>query len=760
MLAGAVEQFRPGEKRCRRDKHQCICDRLMSESRTAAAFGINLPVYHSFSYGLDSDCQARIGQRYRLPFGNDFKIGILVELGAATAPEQTLKSVGEAIDNEATLSPHLIELATWLADYYCQPIGEVLFQFLPRYLRGRQPLKSVALESWTASPTADVDLEQLQRRAPRQYELLIHLRQHATGLTPGELRAIHPQWRTPMRTLHQRGLVTCTLCDPVSLQALDRDQPPELSQEQAGVVEGMSAELDGFHVHLLQGITGSGKTEVYLAAMQTVIERGGQVLYLVPEIGLTPQLFNRVQRRLGAVVVASHSAQTDYQRFQAWEQFRRGAAAVMLGTRSALLSDAPRLQLIVVDEEHDASYRQQDGVRYHARDVAIKRAQMLDLPVVLGSATPSTETLFNLARPHYRHHRLTRRPGTAQPPHLQLIDSSRVEMDHGCTPQLLQAIQQEVQRGGQVLLFLNRRGYAPVVMCHACGWQSVCHQCDARLTLHQSMQRLICHHCGYSEIVPDTCPQCGNADIHHHGVGTEKLQHFMQRRFESTPVVRIDRDSVSDARQMERLLQPVQAGEPCILIGTQMLAKGHDYPNITLAGIIDVDQALYSGFYRASERLAQIVVQVAGRTGRAERSGRALLQTAFPDHPLMQGLLQQDYEQLVDLIMQERRLVGFPPYLRAITITADAVTLDAAMQRLQTLRSVLVDAGIGADVQVIGPIPALMTRRVGRYRAQFSLLAADMRKLRRALSLLLPGIQGASGGKRVKLVVEVDPIDL
>jgi primosomal protein N' (replication factor Y) len=725
-----------------------------------ASFAINLPVFHLFDYLLEVDEPVDPGRRFLLPFAQGEKTGILLQTRDCAESDRKLKPAGKSLDATAPLSAELLELGRWLAEYYCQPVGEVIFHLLPRYLRGDSELRRVTLQSWKATADAAAACLALERRAPKQFALLDHLLQHPAGLPPNELSAFDATWRKPMRGLQSRGLVEVVEFDPVQLDRVQPDPAPTLTGEQAAALEQIEGRDPGFRVELLQGVTGSGKTEIYLALMQSAIERDEQVIYLVPEIGLTPQLLQRVRDRLGAVVVATHSAQTDFQRYQAWEQFRRGAARIMLGTRSALFSEALNLGLLIIDEEHDASYRQQDGVRYHARDVAIKRAQAQNIPVILGSATPSTETLSNLDRAHFHRLWLRQRPGNTPMPKIHAIDSSRVELDHGCAPQLLHAIERHLEQGGQVLLFLNRRGFAPVVMCHQCGWQAECHQCDARMTLHQSINRLICHHCGYAQIPPAACPKCAETAIRHHGVGTEQLQQFIQARFASVPVIRIDRDSVGSAAQMEHMLQPVRSGEPCILVGTQMLAKGHDYPHITLVGILDVDQALFSGFYRASERLAQTVLQVAGRAGRAHKPGVALLQTAFPQHPLMQHILGLDYDPVIRWVLDERRQVGFPPFVRAVTLVVDERSLEQALGVLDSLRQVLDELPSDSTVRVAGPIPALMTRRVGRYRAQLTLFSGSLSRLRARLKQLLPHIQRAARNRYTRVVVEVDPQDL
>jgi primosomal protein N' (replication factor Y) len=385
---------------------------------------------------------------------------------------------------------------------------------------------------------------------------------------------------------------------------------------------------------------------------------------------------------------------------------------------------------------------------------------MLDIPILLGSATPSLETLYNLSRSHYRHYQLQQRVNRSLPPAIELIDCSQLPLTAGCSAQLLQAIRDHLAAQGQILLYLNRRGFAPVVMCHDCGWQASCYQCDARMTLHQSLNQLICHHCGHRLAMPRKCPDCGQQDLKHYGIGTEQLEEFLQQQFAGIEVIRIDRDSVSSSQHIEHKMQPLLEGKPCILVGTQMLAKGHDYPHITLVGILDGDQALYSSFYRAGERLVQTVLQVSGRAGRAHKQGQALLQTAFPSHPLMQGLTHLSYQELVQPMLDERRLIGFPPFVRVVSFQVDAVSLDLALEKLQQVKQILLEQQSTAEIRLVGPIPALMTRRVGRYRAQLSIMADNFQLIRKVLQRTLPQIQALRNSHQSRLSIEVDPIDL
>jgi primosomal protein N' (replication factor Y) len=432
----------------------------------------------------------------------------------------------------------------------------------------------------------------------------------------------------------------------------------------------------------------------------------------------------------------------------------------MLGTRSSLFSQCERLGLIVIDEEHDHSYRQEDGIRYHARDVAIKRAQMLDIPILLGSATPSLESIRNCSRDTYFRYRLDSRPTRYPPPVPRLVDVRNSRFESGCSRQTLERIESQLEKGGQVLIYLNRRGYAPVVMCHECGWQALCRHCDSRLTLHQSVQSLLCHHCGFSQAVPETCPECANTEVRHYGIGTEQLEQGLARRYADIPVLRIDRDAVTSREALRSRLRQLQRGEPCILIGTQMIAKGHDYPAITLSVVLDADQALFSASYRASERLLQTLFQVAGRSGRGDRQGEAILQTRFPQHPLMQALQRQSYREIAETLLRERQALGFPPYARVVMFRADAVELDAALDRLAEIRNLLSAAAGFDELTCVGPMPALMTRSIGRYRAQLCLLSADFQALRSVLGQAMPGVEQLPASARCSWSIDVDAYDL
>ena len=728
-------------------------------SKRFASFAISVPLHRVFDYQLDTDKPAAPGTRYRLPFANRVKTGILLTAGdSSDYAADKIKSVQEPIDQQPVLDTHILALARWMSDYYLQPLGEVVFQCLPAYLRGQRPHQPTRVKIWRLVEDKEESIAQLQRRSPRQYELCQALRAQPDGLTAVELKAINSNWHAVIKALQTRELVNWEW----------RDQPttpptpvlPELTPEQDEILQAIEPQLDHFAVHLLDGITGSGKTEIYLRLIATRLDAGYQVIYLVPEIGLTNQLIERIAGRFGDCFAISHSGLTELQRYRAWDRFRRGEAGIMLGTRSSLFSQCDRLGLIVIDEEHDHSYRQEDGIRYHARDVAIKRAQMLNIPILLGSATPSLESISNCEREHYHRYRLDQRATRFPPPPIQLQDIRGGHLEAGCSAQTLARIEQHLGDRGQVLIYLNRRGFAPVVMCHDCGWQALCQNCDSRLTLHQSVNSLLCHHCGYSRDLPHRCPECENPDIKHYGIGTEQLEQGLAQRFSQVPVLRIDRDAIDSRDALKSRLQQLQTGEPCILVGTQMIAKGHDYPAITLSIIMDADQALFSASYRASERLAQTLFQVSGRAGRGDRAGEAIVQTRFADHPLMQSLKRVEYRDLVDDMLAERRMLGLPPYARVVMFRADAVELKTALEKLDAVRNILCALPGYTGLNCIGPMPALMTRRIGRYRAQLALVGEDRAALRGLLQRAMPKLGELPNTAQVSWNIDVDAFDL
>ncbi|MBK1720349.1 primosomal protein N' [Thiocystis violacea] len=728
---------------------------------------VDAPLAETFDYlapsGLSRE-SLRPGLRLLVPFGRGRRVGILIEIRDQSDQDPArLKRVEAVLDPRPLLTPADLDLLLWAAAYYHQPIGEVLFSALPARLRSPEPLLDEQRPGLQATPEGlALDLEQL-KRAHKQRDLLTLLREAPEGLALTELAARLGDCRGPIRALRDGGLIgdcrIAPLVDPAAMAATSASPGPDPNPEQRQAIESVSAALGGFRAFLLDGVTGSGKTEVYIQLIATVIARGGQALVVVPEIGLTPQLRERFRQRLPGPMAVLHSALGAGERERNWHSAARGEARLVLGTRSAMFAPLPRLGLVVVDEEHDPSLKQQEGFRYSARDLAVRRAQLAGCPVVLGSATPSLETLNNARTGRYTWLRLTRRAGRAEPPLIALLDIRDQPLQAGLSPVLREHMRAEIAAGNQILLFLNRRGYAPLLTCHACGWVGDCPHCDARLTLHLGQRRLWCHHCGWSRALPTRCPECQSHDLRMLGRGTERLEEDLKPLFPSASIARVDRDSTRRKGELARLFEAVRQGEIQILLGTQMLAKGHDFPGVTLVGILELDQSLHASDFRAAERTAQLIVQVAGRAGRAERPGRVVLQTRHPEHPLLQSLLRDGYAGFATAALAEREEAELPPYAYLALVRAEAPGEGDA---LAFLREAL---GLGESIgepriQLLGPVPAPMERRAGRYRAQLLVQCAERPRLQRFLSRWTLAIRGLPRRGGLRWSLDVDPQDM
>ncbi|KAA6185389.1 primosomal protein N' [Thiohalocapsa marina] len=721
------------------------------------------------------------GMRVLVPFGRGRRVGMITSVAATSAlPPDRLKRIDALLDRTPLLTDGDLRFVLWAARYYqCSP-AEALFSAIPARLRRPEPVLDPAAPGWRATAAgATLAMADLQR-APRQRDALGLLRSQPAGLEDGMLRQRLGDCSAALRALASKGLVArCRIAadagngpsasapnaehpPPKSAQASDQapnqDTGPELNTEQQQAVD-IIAQQSGFGCFLLDGVTGSGKTEVYLRLIEGALAQGRQVLVLVPEIGLTPQLRERFARRIAAPMAVLHSALGERERELAWQQAASGRARLVLGTRSAIFTPMPALGLLIVDEEHDASLKQQDGFRYSARDLAVRRGQLADSPVVLGSATPSLETLFNAREGRYRRLALTRRAGQAADPDIRLVDIRGQYLETGLSHALLTHMDQQIEAGNQVLLFLNRRGFSPVLTCHDCGWVSECNHCDARMTLHRGRDQLLCHHCGLTQPRPLRCPCCESPDLRPLGQGTERVEDTLRKRFAGVPLARIDRDSTRRKGELERLLAAAQRGDYRILLGTQMLAKGHHLPAITLVGIMDIDFGLYGTDFRAAERMAQLLIQVAGRAGRADRPGTVLVQTRHPQHPMLERLLRQGYGSFAEAALAERAAAALPPFSHQALLRADSPKAQAA---LEFLRQVLVTARPLAppSVEFWGPAPAQMERRAGRVRAQLLLQAPRRSQLQGLLATLLPRLRALPAPRHVRWSIDVDPKDL
>jgi primosomal protein N' (replication factor Y) (superfamily II helicase) len=716
------------------------------------------PLYQTFDYlapdGWDT-ATLRPGMRLRVPFGHGERCGLLLETADCALIETPLRYATAVLDTVPLLAPEDLALGRWAARYYGTPLGEVLLGTLPRRLRDGVPLP--APQGWQLTPVGFTVGDAQLRRAPRQHEIVEILRAHPGGV---RLEAQQGGQSTTLRALAAKGWVQrCTVPAPSWAIAVATPLEHTLNAAQASALEALEAGLDGFHAYLLEGVTGSGKTEVYLRLLERALTLGRQALILVPEIALVSQLLRRMQRRSSVPIALLHSGLAEGERERAWLRARSGEARVVLGTRSAVFAPLPELGLIVVDEEHDSSYKQQEGFRYSARDLALVRARQRGCTVLLGSATPALETLRNVARGRYLHLGLPTRAGGAVPPRLALLNIRSVRLQAGLSPQLLDLMEERLGAGNQVLLFLNRRGYAPVLTCHDCGWVSGCRHCDARMTLHKAEQRLWCHHCGLQIAAPTRCPECASANLLGLGQGTEQLEEFLQERFPAYSLVRIDRDATRRSGALERGLAEIRSGAHRILLGTQMLAKGHHFPEVTLVGILDADQGLYSLNYRGSERMAQLLIQVAGRAGRAQKPGQVVIQTRHPDHPLLRVLIRHGYGAFARLALLEREQAELPPFSFQALLRAEAIDPQAPLAFLATavaLAHNLDDQG----VEFWGPVPAPMGRLGGRTRAQLLLQSQHRDRLQALLGVWLPQLASLKGRGRIRWSIDVDPQEM
>lgn len=721
------------------------------------------PLRRLFDYlppaGAASNCIP--GQRYLVPFGRSKQVGVLVALADhSEVPAERLKPALRQLDAEPLFDEPLMGLLRWACDYYHHPPGEVFTTALPVLLRQEREAQVRGLEVWRLSAAGRALSPEQFRRAPRQLALFHLLEEYEEGVDAARLDADTDGWRPAMKRLVEQGWVEIEerpcLAPPPQETA---ETPPPLNVTQQQAVAAIVEHLDGFQPLLLEGVTGSGKTEVYLQAIAQVLAAGRQVLVLVPEIGLTPQLLERFRRRFPLPIALLHSGLNDTERLCAWAMAREGRAPIVIGTRSAVFAPLPNPGLIIVDEEHDPSFKQQDGFRYSGRDAAVVRAQRHHIPIVLGTATPSLESLHNALQGRYRHLALPERAGSAVHPAIHLLDVRQQRMEEGISEPLQKTMQRHLDAGGQVLLFLNRRGYAPTLLCHDCGWVSHCQRCDAHMTYYARSGRLRCHHCGAERPVPPQCPDCGSLDLRPVGQGTERIEQTLRKLFPEIGVVRIDRDSTRRKGAMDALLAEVHAGTGRILIGTQMLAKGHHFPNVTLVGILDADQGLFSVDFRAGERMAQLIVQVAGRAGRADKPGTVLIQTHVPDHPLLRLLVEQDYAHFARAALKEREEAQMPPFSHLALLRAEAVDRHAPMAFLEEARQAAAQLP-HEGIWLLGPVPAPMERRAGRSRAQLLLQAENRQVLHRLLNQWAASLEGIKSGRKVRWSLDVDPVEL
>ena len=709
------------------------------------------------------DCTTlKPGVRLRVPFGNRQLVGLLIEVSDHSEfPEHKLKAALELLDQIPPLPQHLFDLARWAASYYQHPIGDALAQALPVMLRKGNACEYLHEHLWRACE--GVVPEDAGSRAKKQQALLALLIKHPHGISNDAIRA--EGYKTEyLRPLEEKGLAERFIHHPHRANAertkdLLHEAPLTLNEQQQGALDEIN-DSTGFAPILLEGITGSGKTEIYLQAIERQLGMGKQALVLVPEIGLTPQTVTRFKQRFNVPVVALHSNMTDRQRLDAWLDAREGEARIIIGTRSAIFTPMKDPGIIIVDEEHDPSFKQQDGYRYSARDLAVFRAQKEDVAVVLGSATPSLETLHNAQQGRYQWMRVTQRAGNAKAPTFELLDTRNIPLQAGLSTPLVQRIRHTLEQGTQVLVFINRRGFSPALSCHDCGWIADCNRCDAHMTLHRSPPHLHCHHCDKQTPIPARCGNCGSDQLKPVGAGTERTEDTLQKLFPDVPVLRIDRDTTQRKDAMAQMMQQIHTGEPCILVGTQMLAKGHHFPKVTLVAILNADSGLFSADFRGMERTAQLILQVAGRAGRANHPGTVIMQTHHADHPTLQHLVQVGYYAFAQQELIQRQQAQLPPFTHYALVRAEANGNGRAEAFLRAIREQLEsDILLPAGVRWLGPFPSPMEKRAGMHRAQLLVQGDNRRHLHQLLDSLTYYLELSKEARQVRWSIDVDPVD-
>ncbi|GAB4118014.1 MAG: primosomal protein N' [Sideroxydans sp.] len=715
---------------------------------------LDVPVSTLFDYRASDGLQLEIGARVVVPFGRKEVIGIAMERTAQSElAAARIKPVLRVLHDVPPLPQELLALLRFCSDYYHYPLGMVVLSALPARLRDVVPFTPKQVLTYRLSEAgAALDLATLPKRRVVQRRILQALQR--CPLTGSQLRELSASAPAALKGLLEAGWVEAGT-PPRTTH--DFENAHRLTDEQQQAVD-VVARQHGYGCFLLHGITGSGKTEVYVHLMHEMLQRGGQVLLLVPEINLTPQLEHYFRSRFPDVeLVSLHSGLAEGERAQNWLKAQSGQARIVLGTRLAVFTPLPQLSLILVDEEHDASFKQQDGLRYSARDVAIFRASQRGVPIVLGSATPSLESWYNAQSGRYRLLQLTQRavqPATL--PVVRCLDITQLPLQEGLSEPLLAAIETRLQRKEQSLIFLNRRGYAPVLMCTACGWLSECKHCAGKLVLHLKDRSLRCHHCGFQQRVPQACPNCGDADLKPVGLGTQRMEEALQARFPAARILRVDRDSTRNKGAWNAMRKQIHDGDADILIGTQMLAKGHDFPNLTLVGVVSPDSALYSADFRASEKLFAQLAQVGGRAGRADKAGEVIVQTAFPNHPLFQALRAHDFASWAQTLLNERKMAGFPPFVHQALLSAEAKEESATYEFLQRARGRAL--ALNLPVEIYGVVPAAMPKRANHFRAQLLVQSGQRKSLQEFLRAWKPELDEIPAPK-VRWALDIDPLE-
>ncbi len=723
---------------------------------TIVRVALDVPLPTLFDYTVDEAVVA--GQRVIVPFGRRQLTGVvMVCADSSLLAADKIKPVVQVLHDSAPISAHLLDLLRFCSDYYHYPIGQTVLPALPARLRSDKPITLKAVLHYRLIKGTVDFVPKRKALALRIMEML-----HQQTCSLAQLKILSAAVGVQLKWLETEGFIEQFV--PAAIQLAVHTMPVlphtfanahQLTHEQQMVVDSVTG-ASGFNCFLLHGITGSGKTEVYVHLMDFILQQGGQVLLLVPEINLTPQLEQYFLSRFpDALLVSLHSGLSENARLANWQRAQTGEAQIILGTRLSVFAEIPRLALIIVDEEHDSSFKQQDGLRYSARDVAIFRASQSAVPIVLGSATPSLESYHNALKGRYRMLKLTARAQVAASlPAISCININQTVMTEGISGKLLREIGLRIERGEQSLLFINRRGYAPVLMCQECGWLSDCKDCAGKMVLHLKDHKLRCHHCGFQIRMPRACPDCGHKELVPVGSGTQRIEAVLQTQFPAARILRVDRDSTKNKRAWQTMREQIHANEVDILVGTQMLAKGHDFPALTLVGILNPDSSLYSSDFRAAEKLFAQLMQVSGRAGRADKSGEVLIQTAFPDHPLFRCLISHDFEGWATSQLAERAMAGFPPFVFQAMLRAEGMIEEDVYSYLNQARQSAIE--LHHVVDIMGVIPASLARRANHIRAQLLVQAVSRRDLQQFLRAWQPHLRALSS-RNLRCSLDIDP---
>ena len=722
---------------------------------------LDVPLYKLFDYQLNkkNSTKPSIGSRVLVPFGKQKKVGVIIDIvNRSSVAKSKLKECISILDENPIFEKKQLDFIHFASNYYQYPLGRVLYAAMPGNLRKGKSLTKFINSIVITDNGKNIDLDSLKKRAPKQAALMSILMENHT-LDSNGLSNIFPEWKKYSKRPIEKNWIKIEqiIESHKDIQKLDKNtEGPALNSEQKKAILDVK-KSSTFNTFLLDGVTGSGKTEIYLSLISDVIERGQDALILVPEIGLINQLNRRIEVRLGIKPSQYHSGLTEKERFITWKKIQESKTRIILGTRSAILAPFKNLGLIVVDEEHDISYKQQEGFRYSARDLAVMRAKNFNIPIILGSATPSLESFNQHVNNKYKYLTLKKRAGNAKMPSMHLIDLNKGHSEDGLSKLLIKSMNEHIENDGQILVFINRRGYAPTLICKTCNFIAECSRCDSRMTLYLSKKLLLCHHCNYKEKYKNSCIKC-DSEMIALGQGSQRIEDSLKKHFPNEQILRIDSDSTQQKNSLDEALEKAKAGKAKILVGTQMLSKGHHFSSLSLVVVVNADQGLFSNDFRGSERLAQNIIQVAGRAGREKKKGQVIIQTEYPDHPFWPLLFQGGYKEIVEMTLMDRKSANWPPYSFIVLIRAQSHRKKYTWSFLEEAKKILISQK--PNFSILGPVSAPMEKKASHYRGQLLLQSEGRKSLNQTLKMFIDEIERKKFVRRVKWSIDVDPIEL